>query len=130
MTPKPVSDQHALTGSQAGLRLIALLTITNSGKIDRLRAYLRDNFHAAALEERSAPDRVAQIKLILREAGRLRVRQVVATEKHRAVVILGSERGSHYLADMACEEDYPHRVLAFDLVLLPDMQAGDGESAL
>jgi hypothetical protein len=122
MTPEPVSDQQALTVSQAGLRLIALLTICNSGRIDRLRVYLKDYFHPAALEERAAPDRVAQIKLILREAGRLRVRQVVATEKHRAIAILGSEHGGHYLADMACEDDYPHRVLAFDLVLLPDMQ--------
>lgn len=119
------SDQRALQASQAGLRLIAMLTFYNNARFDRLRVYLREHFSAAALEEQPAAARLAQFKVLAAQHGRLRVRQVAAADKHRAVALLESQQGGLLLADMACEDEYPHRVSAFDLVPVPEEAPDD-----
>lgn len=121
-------DQRALQASQAGLRLIAMLTLYNNRHYDRLRTLVREYYTAAALDEQPAVVRLAQFKVLAAEQGRLRVRQVIAADKHRAVALLESQQGGLVLADMVCEEDYPHRVSAFDLVPIPPEspdEAGD-----
>jgi hypothetical protein len=59
------------------------------------------------------------------EQGRLRVRQVIAADKHRAVALLESQQGGLVLADMVCEEDYPATAFsAFDIIAVAAGDAG------
>ncbi|MBL8147426.1 MAG: hypothetical protein JNL34_13660, partial [Anaerolineae bacterium] len=55
-------DQQALVTSQAGMRLVALLTLLNRGEFARLRQYLREYFTSDALEEIPAPARLAELR--------------------------------------------------------------------
>ncbi len=113
-----MTDQQLLVSSQAGLRLIAMLTLFNGAKFDRLRAYIKEHYTQTALEAEPAAVRLAALKVILADHGKLRVRQVVAAEKHRVVVLLDTQDARLYMADMACEDDYPHKVAAFDMAEL------------
>ncbi|MBE2182358.1 MAG: hypothetical protein IAE89_02925 [Anaerolineae bacterium] len=113
-----MTDQQLLASSQAGLRLIAMLTFFNSGKFGRLRAYIKEHYTDAALESELAAARLAALKVISAAHGRLRVRQVVIAEKHHTLTLLQSEDQMLYAADLICEQDYPHKIAAFDLAEL------------
>jgi hypothetical protein len=47
-------DQRALQASQAGLRLIVMLTLYDDRHYDRLRTLVREYYTAAALDEQPA----------------------------------------------------------------------------
>jgi hypothetical protein len=113
-----MSDSQQLAASHAGLRLIALLTFYNQGAIDRLRAYLKEHLAETALEEESPASRLAALKMLASEAGRLKVRQVVAADKHHVVALLHSERGGMVLTDLEVSADYPHKILLFALGMI------------
>jgi hypothetical protein len=108
-----MSDSQQLAASHAGLRLIALLTFYNQGAVDRLRAYLKEHLAESALEEEPASSRLAALKVLSSEAGRLKVRQVVAADKHHVVALLHGERGGIVLTDLEVSADYPHRIILF-----------------
>ncbi len=117
---------ETLTRSHAGMRLIAQTTLYNKGDLERLRAYIADYYQPAALEAQSATDRLLEFKLTYRVAGKLRVHQIVAADEHRAVVMLhGQKNNSLYLAEMAVEEAYPHKVTGYHHQLLGELQAED-----
>lgn len=104
-----------LTASNAGMRLIALLTLFNQGDFPRLRQYVNDNYQPEALELAPVGARAAEMKAIYRYAGKMRVEQVMAIGKHQAVVVLASEKRGAYLAEITVSEEYPHKVLAYIL---------------
>ncbi|MFO7320857.1 MAG: hypothetical protein DIU68_003935 [Chloroflexota bacterium] len=106
--------KQALVQSQAGMRMIAQLTLYNRGDFQRLREFVAASYHPTLLEEHGAPARVAVLKAQYRLLGRLRIRQVIATDKHEAIVLLNAEKNDRlYLLDVGVEADYPHRILRF-----------------
>jgi hypothetical protein len=110
--------KKGLVPSNAGMRLIALLTIFNKGDFARLRQYVEDNYHPALLADVPARTQLAELKATYRLAGKLRVEQVVAVGKHAALVLLASQRGGVYLTQMVVEEDYPHRITGLQVQAL------------
>jgi hypothetical protein len=56
--------------------------------------------------------RLAELKLLRGELGRLRVRQVVGADKHHIICLFDGEQGGLLLIDLACEEEYPHKISA------------------
>ena len=126
-----MSDQQALVTSQAGMRLVAILTLFNKGDFARLRQYLREHYTEAALEESPAAARLAELRLLKSSEGRHRFRQVVGVEKHRVVALTDSEQGGLYIHELSCEDDYPHKVTAHYFARiaepgsLPPAEAGD-----
>jgi hypothetical protein len=107
-------NKEVLKGTAAGMRLIAQTTIYNSGDLSRLRSFVLDNYHADVLTEQPAGVWMSMFRLWRADLGRLRVRQVLATDKYHVVVLMESERGTgYYLHDLAVEEDYPHRITQF-----------------
>jgi hypothetical protein len=105
--------QH-LVPSNAGMRLIALLTLYNKGEPERLRHYLEQNFATAALEYSPVKTRLAELKALFRIVGKLRVDHVVAVDKHQVLAVLESEKGSRFMAQMLVHEEYPHPVLVYN----------------
>lgn len=96
------------------MRLIAQLTLYNGGDVERLRAFITSSYTEAALQEQGADERLAQFAERLATIGRLRVRQVIATDKHRAIALLNAENSDHlYMNEIEVEADYPHRILHF-----------------
>jgi len=122
-----IQEEH-LARSHAGMRLIAQITFYNRGDFERLRTFITDNYMPAALELMSAKARLLDLKMTYRVAGKLRVRQVVATDKHRVVVMVqGQKNNTMYLAQMTVEEDYPHKVMDYHQQLLGEMENDDHE---
>ncbi|MDL1901605.1 hypothetical protein FBR02_12630 [Anaerolineae bacterium CFX9] len=112
-------DQAALGRSHAGLRLIAQLRIFNQADFARLRQFISEGYHADVLAEQRVSERLATLRLMRAEQGRLRVHQAVAVDPHHVVVIAQTERGAFHLLDLMVEEDYPHRITAFHSAPLP-----------
>ena len=109
-----MDDKLALRISQAGMRFIAQMTIYNSGDFDRLRQYIEESYHPDLLAQESVEDRLAIFHEQHATIGKVRVTQVVATGKHHVVVVMEAEREEGYLVnEMAVEDDYPHRIVAF-----------------
>jgi hypothetical protein len=106
-----MSAQAHLKQSNAGMRLIALLTLYNQGDFDRLRAYITDNYAPAALTEQSAEERTREFQDGYAARGKLRVEQVAAIGKHQAVVVVQAQQdGQYHALQVAVEEDFPHRI--------------------
>lgn len=106
-----MSVQAHLKQSNAGMRLIALLTLYNQGAFDRLRAYIADNYAPAALVEADAGTQAADWRERRTALGKLRVEQVAAIGKHQAVVVVQAQQDSSFHAlQVAVEEDFPHRI--------------------
>lgn len=105
-----VSDKRALVASQAGMRLIAQQTLLNAGDGERVRTFIADHYAAPALEAQDTEARLADLLAL----GRLRVHQVLATDKHRVVVLMQAQRDEAlYLVELAVEEDYPHKITEY-----------------
>ena len=112
-------NKELLKRSAAGMRLIAQMSIYNSGDFTRLRAFIAQNYHATALQAESVASWLARFRLLRGVAGRMRVRQVIGTDDHHVVVLMEVERGDGlYLQDLTVESEYPHRITAFDHRLL------------
>jgi hypothetical protein len=118
-----MTDQQSLVTSQAGMRLVAILTLFNKGDFPRLRQYVREHYTEDALEESPAAARLAELRVLRSEEGRQRFRQVVGVEKHRVIALTDSERGSLFIHELICEDDYPHKVTAHHFARIADMSA-------
>ena len=105
-----MDDKTALKLSSAGMRLIAQTTLYNRADWHRLGEYIRDGYAPATLEAQPQAERIAGWQRTFEQAGRLKVKQVLATDKHQVIVALEAERGGMYYAELKVEEDYPHRV--------------------
>jgi hypothetical protein len=120
------TTQQPLARSHAGMRLIAQTTLYNRGDFERLRAFITDNYRPESFEVIAAKDRLLDLKMTYRVAGKMRVRQVVAVGPHRVVVMMQAQKNnSMYLAQLAVEEDYPHKVIDYHHQLLGEMETND-----
>lgn len=109
-----MSDKSALVRTAVGRRLIAFYTLFNSGKFERLREFLAENLTAEALAEIPVEERLNQIQADYSQSGRLRVRQVMATDDHHVVLLVQAERDDFiYYDEMRVTEDYPHKVMTY-----------------
>ena len=104
----------ALAGSNAGMRLIAQCSLLKRGDDARLREFLRSGYTEAALQQSPAAQRLADLQAAQARYGSLKPTQVLALEKHRALVLLQAQQGGAFLlCELTVEEDYPHRITAF-----------------
>jgi hypothetical protein len=118
--------QQQLARSHAGMRLIAQTTLYNRGDFERLRTFIADNYRPESLEVMAAKNRLLDLKMTYRVAGKLRVRQVVAASAHHVIVMMQGQKNSNmYLTQMAVEEAYPHKVIDYHHQLLGEMETND-----
>jgi hypothetical protein len=113
---KLAMDKLALRKSQAGMRFIAQMHIYNGGDWGRLDAFIRDSYRNDMLEAQNAVERIQILMNVYAKLGRVKVKQVVGTSEHQALVVIEAEKtDSFYLVEMKVEEDYPHKVTYFSL---------------
>jgi len=110
-SPTTNSPQALLVPSNAGMRLIAQLSIFNKGDFNRLRDYISENYDPLALEFASAKARLVEFKAVYKMSGKMRIDRIIAVDKHQALVVVESERGDFYMMQVTVSEDYPHKVL-------------------
>jgi hypothetical protein len=116
-----MDDKLALRISQAGMRFIAQMTIYNSGDFERLRQFISESYHPDLLASMSVEERVAEFRSWYQTLGKVRVKQVIGTGKHHVIVLVETQTGDGYfLNELKVEEDYPHRVIAFENTPLVD----------
>jgi hypothetical protein len=111
-------DKRALAGSAAGMRLIALLTIYNSGDDMRLENYFSDSLHAELKAQMDAPARTRAMIALRAVVGKLRVRQAIGTAKEHVIVMLASEAGVDVLVELRVDPDYPHPITEWGVTQL------------
>lgn len=108
-------DKMTLMQTAAGRRYIAFLTILNSGRQDRLRTFITDNYTEKALAKQGVDDLFAQYTAYMDAVGKLKVHQVVAADDHYIVVLVKAQKDDKlYINEYKVEEDYPHRVLKYN----------------
>ncbi len=105
------SPQALLVPSNAGMRLIAQLSIFNKGDFNRLRDYITENYDPLALEFASAKARLVEFKAVYKMSGKMRIDRIIAVDKHQSLVVVESEHGDFYMLQVTVSEDYPHKVL-------------------
>ncbi len=109
-----MDDKTALKLSNAGMRLIAQTTILNSGDTRRLHDFIANNYAPKALEQQAVGERVESAQEAFAQTGKLKIFQVLATDKHRVIVIMQAQANdAMYYTEIAVEEDFPHKVLAY-----------------
>ena len=107
-------DKFALRASQAGMRFIAQMHIYNGGDEMRLTQFIADSYHADQLAALPVAARLADLQQMRSEAGRVKVKQVMATNEHHVIVIVAAEQDDRlYYMEMRVEEEYPHRITQF-----------------
>lgn len=105
-----------LAGTAVGRRLIALLTIWNSGAADRLSTYIAENYTTEALAKYPLAQRLEWHLALREQTGRVRVEQIMASEDHAVILVLKAEQGGvFYYCDMRVTDEYPHKIRVFNL---------------
>ena len=96
------------------MRLIAQMTIYNSGDFERLRQFIEESYHPDLLAQELCRRSAGDLSRTVRHNWESACQQVVATGKHHVVVVMETEREEGYLVnEMEVEEDYPHRIIVF-----------------
>lgn len=114
-----MTDRTALQQSQAGMRFIAQMSIYNSGDFRRLRTFIREGYHDSALGTESLAERIAVFRQMHAALGRLRVRQLIAVDKHHVVILVEAEKSDGlFLNDLEVHPEYPHQIMAYSHVPL------------
>jgi hypothetical protein len=105
-----VNDKATLRLSNAGMRLIAQQTLLNNGDAQRLRVFITDSYAPSVLETQPVESLLTDLQAL----GKLRVFQVLASDKHRVVVLMQAQQDEAlYMVELAVEEDYPHKITAY-----------------
>lgn len=113
---KPMDDRTQLARSNAGMRLVAQMTFFNKAEFDRLQGFITESYTEQALTDQSVTDRLAELQALRQSAGKLRVYQVLAIDKHKAVVLMQAQADESFqYVELAVEEDYPHKITQFTL---------------
>lgn len=112
MTQDPhAQDKLALRKSQSGMRFIAQMTIYNTANWERLAQFIEDSYHADVLAQQSAQSRLQVFQTTYERVGRMRVKQVIATNEHHSVIAMETERtAALFYVELRVEEDYPHQI--------------------
>jgi hypothetical protein len=110
------ANQHHLARSRAGMRLIAQMRLYNDAAFERLGQYIADYYAETVLGESSAAERLAALHYIYHTSGRLKVAQVVGAGEYQVIVALLAEQNADvYLANLAVDEEHPHKVVLYTL---------------
>ena len=105
-----MNDKGTLITSQAGMRLIAQQKLLNNGDAERLHVFITDSYAASALEAQPVEARLADLQAL----GKLRVFQVLASDKHRVIALMQAQQDEAlYMIELAVEEDYPHKIIEY-----------------
>jgi hypothetical protein len=116
-----MNDRIALQKSQAGMRFIAQMTIYNTGDFRRLRAFIRESYHENALEVESLAERIAVFRQMYAALGRLRIRQLLATDPHHVLLLVEAEKADVlFMHDLEVEPEYPHKITVYSYVALSE----------
>jgi len=108
-----------LVGSNAGMRLVAQCGLLKRGDEARLQDFMRTGYTEAALRDCAADERLAALQADQACYGPLKPMQVLALEKHHALVLMQAGVGGAFLlCELRVEEDYPHRITAFSQRLM------------
>ena len=103
-----------LAGSNAGMRLVAQCGLLKRGDEARLKDFIRTGYTEAALQNCAADERLAALWSDQALYGPLKPMQVLALEKHHALVLMQAQgSGAFLLCELTVEEDYPHRITVF-----------------
>lgn len=104
-------DKVALRASQAGMRFIAQMTIYNAEKWERLETFIGDSYHDDLLEQMNTESRLNMFKTTYDKVGKMRVKQVMATNEHHVIVVMETEHTDDFFyIELKCEDDYPHKI--------------------
>jgi hypothetical protein len=107
-------DKVALRASQAGMRFIAQMTIYNSANWERLTRFIAESYHPAQLEEQPVESRLQMFQTTFERIGRMKVKQVIATNEHHVIIVLEVEKMPDlFYLETKVEEEYPHRIVAY-----------------
>jgi hypothetical protein len=107
-------DKLALRRSQAGMRFIAQMTIYNSENTERLRQFIADSYHDTLLQEADTETRLHDLQQTLQQVGKLRVKQVMATNEHQAIVVMQAQQAEGlFYCEVQVETDYPHKITRY-----------------
>ena len=113
---KSMDDRTQLARSNAGMRLVAQMTFFNKAEFDRLQGFITESYTEQALTDQPAADRLSELQALRQSAGKLRVYQVLAIDKHKAVVLMQAQTDEAFqYVELAVEEDYPHKITQFTL---------------
>lgn len=97
------------------MRLIAQMTIYNSGNLERMSQFIVESYDTGALETEPLHERLDDFSYQYETLGKVRVRQVIGTGKHHVLVLLEAEKAEGYfLNELKVEEDYPHHITEFN----------------
>ena len=109
-----MGDAMRLAQSEAGRRLIGLLTIFNRGHERQMQNYIIDNYTDDALAAQPLTEILRQYQAMWEQVGKLKVLQLIAASEYRIVVLTQAQTdGSVYYNDLTVTEDYPHKIIAF-----------------
>ncbi|MCS6834781.1 MAG: hypothetical protein NZ750_02040 [Anaerolineae bacterium] len=123
------TDKLALQRSQAGMRFIAQTSIYNQANWPRLAQFIRESYAPVLLEERNVAERLADFQAWQAQMGRMRVKQVLASNEHHVVVALEVEREANlYYLELQCEGDYPHLITRCWLAPLVPVESEDEDA--
>ena len=96
------------------MRFIAQMQIYNMGNFERLRTYLEDNYAPSAFEKVSLNEQLQQWQDSYATHGRFRVKELIAADKHRVVLILQGEHTEQLVYNrVKVSDDYPHLVTQY-----------------
>lgn len=103
------------------MRLIAQMTIYNSGDFRRLRTFIRESYHETALETESLAERIAIFRQMHAALGRVRIHQLLATDPYHVLVLVEAEKADGlFMHDLSVEAEHPHKIVAYSSVALAE----------
>ena len=108
------NDKIALRASQAGMRFIAQMTIYNRYNWERLEQFIRDSYHPDQLAQQDVASRLQVFKTTAEKIGRMKVKQVLATNEYHVIVIMETEKSDDFFyTEVKVEDDYPHHIIFY-----------------
>lgn len=120
----PASAQKTVAGDKpATVRLQAYIEAFNSGSVDRMKAFLEENFTPAALKDAPVAQRLNRYRSGLAQIKSYSLERVVAELDFRTSCLVRTGAGQTLLLQAAVERAAPHKLLAITADLVEDPEA-------
>lgn len=108
------ADKLALRASPAGMRYIAQMHLYNQDNWARLHQFINDSYHADLLIQADAPQRLADLQAQYAAIGKLKIKQVLATQEHHVIVVAQAQNAAGFFyTEMKVEAEYPHKITLY-----------------
>ncbi len=110
-----MTDSRTLLGATpVGRRFIAMMMIYNSQNLERLRTFIAESFSPELLEESPVEARLEQFVALFEANGKVRVQQVIVSEKHNTTLLLQAQNADvFFYVEFIVQEDYPHHIIRY-----------------